>query len=283
MRLYEMVFSPTGGTAKVASILSGVWKMDRIKIDLLSNKPESGTIRLKPEDVCIVAVPSFGGRVPGIAAERIKAIKGNGARAVLTAVYGNRAIDDTLTELQDILEAAGFCCVAGIAAVAEHSLMHQFGAGRPDTEDEKELRHFAEQIRNMLEKHVPESIVPEKNMMEKGRSEKDMPEMKDGGKSRLVLPGNHKYREYNGVPFKPTAGKGCNRCGRCAAACPVGAISKDNPRRVEKNKCISCMHCAAVCPQRARRLNPVMLSIASHKMKKACQGRKENLLFLREE
>ncbi|MFR0951759.1 MAG: hypothetical protein ACLSGK_02575 [Lachnospiraceae bacterium] len=34
-------------------------------------------------------------------------------------------IDDTLLELQDVLEASGFVCIAGMEAVAEHSLMHQ--------------------------------------------------------------------------------------------------------------------------------------------------------------
>ena len=52
---------------------------------------------------------------------------------------GNRAIDDTLVEMQDILENAGFVCVVGVEAVAEHSLMHQFGTGQPDQQDEKRI------------------------------------------------------------------------------------------------------------------------------------------------
>ena len=55
-------------------------------------------------------------------------------------------IDDTLLELQDVLEASGFVCIAGMEAVAEHSLMHQFGTGRPDQQDEKELLEFAAKI-----------------------------------------------------------------------------------------------------------------------------------------
>jgi hypothetical protein len=53
------------------------------------------------------------------------------------AVFGNRAIDDTLLELQDVLVASGFVCIAGMETVAEHSLMHQFGTGRPDQQDKK--------------------------------------------------------------------------------------------------------------------------------------------------
>lgn len=49
---------------------------------------------------------------------RLARMKGNGARAVLVVVYGNRAYDYTFTELQDTLESAGFLCVAAVAAVA---------------------------------------------------------------------------------------------------------------------------------------------------------------------
>ena len=53
-------------------------------------------------------------------------MSGNGAKAILTAVYGNRAYEDTLLELKDLLTAAGFFCAAAVAAVAEHSIMRQF-------------------------------------------------------------------------------------------------------------------------------------------------------------
>ena len=41
-------------------------------------------------DVCLVSVPSFAGRVPQIAVERLKKISGNGAKAILNCVYGFR-------------------------------------------------------------------------------------------------------------------------------------------------------------------------------------------------
>ena len=85
-------------------------------------------------------------------------------------------IDDTLLELQDVLEASGFVCIAGMEAVAEHSLMHQFGTGRPDQQDEKELLEFAAKImQNSEAQRTP------------------------------AFPGNRPYREYGGVPLKPVA------------------------------------------------------------------------------
>ena len=97
-------------------------------IDLCDRQGDFGAFSFTEKDVCLVAVPSYGGRVPDAAAQRLGRMNGGGARAVLVAVYGNRAIDDTLLELKDILTAQGFRPVAAVAAVAEHSTMHQFGA-----------------------------------------------------------------------------------------------------------------------------------------------------------
>lgn len=76
-------------------------------------------------------------------------MKGNGAKAVLITVYGNRDYDDTYVELQDVLEKAGFVCTAGVAAIAEHSIMCQFAQGCPDEEDAGELADFAERLRQV--------------------------------------------------------------------------------------------------------------------------------------
>ena len=59
-------------------------------------------------------------------------MKGNQARAVLVCVYGNRAYEDTLIELKDVADKAGFVPAAAVATIAEHSIMHKFAAGRPD-------------------------------------------------------------------------------------------------------------------------------------------------------
>ncbi len=77
---------------------------------------------------------------------------------------------------------------------------------------------------------------------------------------------------------KPT--KECSSCGVCAVKCPVQAIDKEDPKKVDEKGCISCMRCISVCPQGARKLNPVMLSAAGLMLKKVCSERKECELFL---
>lgn len=254
MSVYEITFSPTGGTKKAADIFTESFSPESTYVDLVSKQTDCSGYSFRPEDICIVSVPSYGGRVPNIAVRRLRQMKGDGAKAVLIVAYGNRDYDDTFAELQDVLEEAGFVCIAGVAAIAEHSIMRQFAAGRPNEQDEKELAEFAFRIRAA---------------MEAGSLSGD-----------LKLPGNRPYREYGGVPMKPRTGKACVRCGYCAGECPTGAISALDPSQTDNKTCISCMRCIAVCPQKARSVSKALLTAGSMKLKKACSGYKENELFL---
>ena len=138
MKFYNIFFSPTGGTKKVADIIINGTKQEAEVIDLIKEPDKIKKAQFKKDDVCLVGVPSYGGRIPSVITEMFRNVKADGTKAILAVVFGNRAIDDTLLELQDILEASGFVCIAGMEAVAEHSLLHQFGTGRPDSQDEKE-------------------------------------------------------------------------------------------------------------------------------------------------
>ena len=129
MRFYNIFFSPTGGTEKVADIVAKGTKLDAEEIDLIKEPDKLMKVKFEKKDLCLVAVPSYGGRIPSVVTDMFRKVKADGTKAILVAVFGNRMIDDTLLELQDVLEASGFVCIAGMEAVAEHSLMHQFGTG----------------------------------------------------------------------------------------------------------------------------------------------------------
>ena len=99
MKGRQIIFSPTGGTKKVADLLAGEWNLKRETVDLTDPSVDFGSISVEKEELTLIAVPSYGGRVPALAAKRFRQIKGNGARCVIVCVYGNRAYEDTLTEL----------------------------------------------------------------------------------------------------------------------------------------------------------------------------------------
>ena len=196
-------------------------------------------------------MPSFGGRAPAVAIERLEQIKGNGAKCTLVCVYGNRAYEDTLVEMEDAAKKCGFQVIAAIAAVAEHSIISQYASDRPDSSDERQLINFADQISDIVDKNG----------------------------ETILIPGNRPYKKSGGTGLVPKPNKDCVRCGLCAERCPVQAISTTD-FRTDSKKCISCMRCVKQCRANARKVNGAMVSIAAMAIKKACSTRKENELFL---
>ena len=254
MALVQITFSPTGGTGIVADIISGEWEGSVTRIDLSDSKTDCSKINLGQEDAALIAVPSYGGRVPELAAKRLMKINGNQARCVIVCVYGNRAYDDTLVELQDIVENCGFRTIAAISAIAEHSIIHQYAAGRPDEKDAEVLRGFAKKIYGKFIDDEPSA-------------------------SAFEVPGNRPYRKAGGAGLVPKATKECVSCGLCAKNCPAQAISRDSLKTADAKKCISCMRCVTGCPRSARKVNGAMVSAAALAIKKACSERKEAELF----
>ena len=91
MSYYKLVFSPTGGTEKIADLIVKEWTKPVTNIDLSNPKDDFSKYSFSSEDIVLIAMPSFGGRLPAVAAERLRQIIGNSAKFVLVCVYENRA------------------------------------------------------------------------------------------------------------------------------------------------------------------------------------------------
>ena len=139
MKYAQIIFSPTGGTKAAAEAVTARWDGPVETVDLCTPPGAPAEASFAPEDLALIAMPSYGGRVPALAAERLGKLQGNGAACVLLCVYGNRAYEDTLVEMADLAEGCGFRVIAGAAALAEHSIVRKIAAGRPDGADREVL------------------------------------------------------------------------------------------------------------------------------------------------
>ena len=252
MKIHQIIFSPTGGTQRVSEILcKGMYKVSTVT-DLCVKVADLQLPDIHEEDLVVIAMPVFAGRVPALAVERLRMVNSQGAKCVVVAVFGNRAYDDALIEMQDVATEMGFRVIAAVAAVAEHSIVRKYGKGRPDADDEKTLLQFGTDILGKAE----------------------------GGDCTMPqVPGRRPYKKAGMVP-QPKGRRGCNGCGTCARQCPADAIPLSDPKGVDTAKCISCMKCVSVCPTGARRISVVMNFLATQGLKKVCATRKENELYL---
>ncbi|MBQ4522010.1 MAG: 4Fe-4S binding protein [Lachnospiraceae bacterium] len=251
MKIFALYFSPTGGTKKVLDIMISAWDCEKKYIDISDKRDILLDISFSESDICVVAVPTFSGRVPGFVISKLRKLQGNGIKAMLITTYGNRAFDDALLELKDTMESCGFICSCAVAAVTRHSVLPKYGKGRPDFADVEKLKQFSLQCKERILNTIGSASVP----------------------------GNRPYRNYIPIPIKPKANKRCIGCGLCYQKCPVHAIEQNNYKVCDKSKCISCLQCVAICPKKARKINPIILKIAEIKMKNLCGGRKQNRIF----
>ncbi len=252
MSIYSIYFSPTGGTEKVCDIIAGSFSKDFKAVELINREDDYASVKLTQDDIAIIAGPVYGGRIPGVAMERLEQITGGGAKAVLVAVYGNRAFDDALMELKDGAERCGFVPVAGIAANAEHSIARTIAAGRPDKDDETVLKEFVDKIKEKIAR----------------------------GETGVEVPGkSHDERRKDG-PMPIIVSEDCSQCGSCVDECPTGAIPSDAPDTTDADKCMGCMRCISICPSQARNLPAERIQGATEMLTKACPDRSNNELFL---
>lgn len=220
---YLYYFSPTGGTKKVGELFSNGISKNIKKINLGLRDAQ---IENPQGDLTVIAVPVFGGRIPDFTTSQLKQINGKGKKAVTLVVYGNRAYEDALLELNNVVKAQGFQILASAAFVAQHSMAPEVGKGRPDEQDKKEIIVFAKKVLSKIEAN---------------------------DETTVEVPGNYPYKEAKGMPVTPISLKTCHLCGKCEKACPTGAIIiKNQIVETDADKCMLCMACTAVCPEHAR-------------------------------
>ncbi len=193
-------FSPTQTTRKIVEGIAQGIQVARVeRVDLTPpatrmRKPKE----MRRDELAIIGSPVYTGRLPTDAIHRLQRLRGNNTPVVIVVVYGNRAYEDALLELRDVVLRAGFKPVAAGAFIGEHSLSNNatpIAPGRPDAENLRRTKEFG----NIIHQKMRNMQAPD--------------EM-----SLLQVPGNSPYREPTALPkISPVTQEiVCIKCEKCA-------------------------------------------------------------------
>ncbi len=240
-----LYFSPTRTSAKITHAIAEGMKVPYVESDITYSSASSLNV---VEELTVIAVPVYGGRVPDTAIARLKQFRSDGKAAVPVVIYGNRDYDDALLELNDLVKSSGFIPVASGAFIGEHSFSRKnlpIAAGRPDEKDIQAAVQFGEAIRKKLDS--------------------------DGLSGAVQVKGNYPYKEKNpSVPKAPFIdGHKCTRCDACIDVCPVEAIliEADGEMVNDPARCIQCCACVKQCPEEARSFDSPFALVLFEKFK----------------
>ncbi|MBQ6735796.1 MAG: EFR1 family ferrodoxin [Lachnospiraceae bacterium] len=246
--IHAVSFSPAGKTKKVVSHfanLLGEALALPVKEDSFTLPAERERVRSYGEDDLVVfGVPTYAGRIPNKALPFVQELfRAECTKTVAIVTFGNRSFDNALAELVYELKNNGFHVIGAAAVVCAHSFA-QIGTGRPDANDRKLLAELAKSVADTLKDDT----------LKKGHTAEA---------PSLHVPGGEPPWEYyqpHGIDgektvflkAKPVVDPAlCDRCGICAAACPMGSIPSDAPDTTT-GICIKCQACVKLCPHAAR-------------------------------
>jgi ferredoxin/menaquinone-dependent protoporphyrinogen IX oxidase len=253
-------FSPTGTTQKIVKTIGKTLEKNLKTTsfnDFDLTKESSSVPHFNKNSISIIGSPVYAGRLPMGIAKKLEKLEGNNSIAVIIVTYGNRAFEDSLLELKNILKNAGFRILAAAAFIGEHSFSTDdkpIAKDRPDSSDLSKCIAFSERIQTKI---------------------KDIEKLAD-----ISIPGNYPYKELPQLPsLSPQTDEIlCDLCGICENICPVEAIQVDSEVVTNTDACIWCCACIKSCPNEARFLSSPIIKNITEKL--TVLERKEPEFFL---
>lgn len=242
-------FSPTHTSKRVGEAIVRGIGISEVSVYNVTNTTLD--IPVFPSDtLVVVTLPVYGGHIPQLAALRMANLRAEGAPAVAVVVYGNRAYEKALVELDTFLAGKGFQVIAAGTFIGEHSYHTQhypIAAGRPDENDLKVAVSFGRKIRDKIDRLGDEGCVKVDVKRIRRPKQPFLPLL------RFVYGVIKLRRSKVPLPAVPQVNADlCTHCGSCVTVCPNAAIVKGDECHTLAERCIRCCACVKRCPQKAR-------------------------------
>jgi len=255
-------FSPTGTTKTIIEgIARGINQNPVETIDITKSDVRKQQLQTSENELLIIGVPVYVGRVPAIAVDWLHRIQARSTPTVCIVVYGNREYGDALLELKDIVVKHECVPIACAAFIGEHSFSNSetpIAPARPDVIDINHAETLGKRINEKLE-----SIASGDHI------------------SDISVPGSYPYQEFDPWVLDFIAIKdNCSLCGVCAQVCPIDAVNLDNSVFIDKKKCILCCACIKHCPENALTIKSGPVKNVAMQLSETCKRRREPVFFL---
>ncbi len=249
--IIKIYFSPSQTTKTVVEQVASNFEKESETYDLLNFNSEK---ELSDDDIAIVGMPVFAGRIPKSGRARLAKLKGNNTKAIAIANYGNAHVTDALLELVDLLKENNFDVIAAATTVSHHSIFDSVAVGRPDSKDIEKINEFSKKCIDKIESGEP---------------------------LQSEIPGNRPYVDYKQLPFVIGCDETlCAFCYDCVSICPEKAIPDDNPVDTDLDLCSRCTACINICPEDARMFTGEAFEAKKPEFEKANAERKEVEFYL---
>ena len=285
--------SPAGTTAKVVEVIShGVADAVSAKwqaFDWTPPKNREWKIEFEPEELLVIGVPTYAGRVPNKLMPYIRDnLFGDRTLALPVVTFGHRAYDDSLAELTTLLADNGFLPMGGAAVICEHSLIPSLATGEPGEKALAEAYAYGREAgRRALALLAGSAGEDREDGCDSGEAAgTQLADHLKAWREEVILAG-HDVASY----YQPLGKSGapvdflkavpavdpvkCTGCGCCAKVCPMDIITMEGAgaeaggsgaeQPVFASPCIKCQSCVKRCPEGALAFDdPGYLSHVAH-------------------
>jgi Fe-S-cluster-containing hydrogenase component 2 len=235
MNIALIYFSPTGSTAKIASVVNK--KLTElgnqiIEFDITNYSEREKQHNFNQFEAFVFGFPVYYWRAPRLIREWIQTLEGKNRRCSVFFTYGGVRLGVARQNIKDILSKQNFELVSVGKFVAKHTFNlsgWKINVNRPNEEDLKVAEEYTFQTHRKFIKDKIELV--KLNPPKKPKERVDKIEIT----SRRAIP----------IPMRN--GRECSMCRACEELCPTKAMNADKGKP-NRSTCIRCFRCIVNCP-----------------------------------